>query len=964
MTLDLSRRSMLKMMGVLGAAAAGCGEVPGREIMPYVVPDENVVPGMPSFFAGLCTECEAGCGVIARVREGRAIKLEGNPSNPIGGGALCARGQAALQGLYNPDRLPEPRARQSDGRATPIGWEAALDTLRRRLAAAASAGADRVAFVSAPAGPTLERLAERWIRSWGSGRRLAYRALDESAARAAGARCFGRRDLPVHRLDAATCVVSFGADFLETWRSPVEYGRQYAAFRVPRGTDTSRVGRLVYVGSRFGLTAANGDEWLSTRAGGEAAAALAILHAVARQLADGPDLAAVRRFTAPYVPEAMAEVSGVSPDDVARVAAWFAGADGALALAGTDDEATHVAAHLLNHVTGNVGRTVRFLEGDADGPEATLEETAALLDAMRGGAVDVCVVAGANPLFTLPAELRAAEAFGRVPFVVWCGQVPDETAAAAHLLLPVDHALETWGDAMPRPGVIVLGQPVMQPVYATLPLGDVLLATARDAPTGGEQPWDGMRAAVEATWRDLHARRNERAPFDAFWERVRREGGLFEDAPVARVTLRPDALAAPLAVPSPPDGLAVMVFPHLLLGDGRGADEPWLQEVPEPISQLVWDTWVAVHPETAKTLGVARDDVLELRSPHGTIAAPALPTPHVRPGVLAVPLGQGHTAYGRYAEHRGANAWRLLPRGRRWTEVEARRTGERRALVSPQSGLDVTLGRPLALAIDLAELARGEKPEWVEPPPPEPYELRPRHEYVHRWGMTIDLAACTGCSACVVACYAENNVPVVGRENVARGQWMAWLRIERFVPTSPAAPPLHLLPMLCQQCDHAPCEPVCPVYASVHSDEGINAQVYNRCIGTRYCNNNCPYKVRRFNWFAPEWPAPLHLQLNPDVTVRGAGVMEKCTFCIQRIRFAEENAREEGRPVRDGEVQTACQQACPAQAITFGDMKDDGAAVLRRRRDHGVRTYRALEDLNTKPAIVYLAEVYRSRERG
>jgi molybdopterin-containing oxidoreductase family iron-sulfur binding subunit len=241
--------------------------------------------------------------------------------------------------------------------------------------------------------------------------------------------------------------------------------------------------------------------------------------------------------------------------------------------------------------------------------------------------------------------------------------------------------------------------------------------------------------------------------------------------------------------------------------------------------------------------------------------------------------------------------------------------------------------------------------------------MRPPHEFPkHQWGMTIDLTACTGCSACVAACYAENNIPVVGRENVARGQIMSWIRIERFVPRTPDAPLLHLLPMLCQQCDHAPCEPVCPVYASLHTDDGLNAQVYNRCIGTRYCNNNCPYKVRRFNWFVPEWPAPLNLQLNPDVTVRSAGVMEKCTFCVQRIRLAEDDARQDDRPLRDGEIQTACQQACPARAITFGDLKDPSSAVVRRRAEHPLRAYRALEDLNTRPAIVYLSEVYRRRK--
>jgi Fe-S-cluster-containing dehydrogenase component len=327
--------------------------------------------------------------------------------------------------------------------------------------------------------------------------------------------------------------------------------------------------------------------------------------------------------------------------------------------------------------------------------------------------------------------------------------------------------------------------------------------------------------------------------------------------------------------------------------------------------------------------------------------------------VVIVPFGQGHTAYGRYASGRGANPWRLLPFGARQVAVEARRTGGQRTLVSPLALPDM-LGRPIVEAVSLQRLGHPQpSPELA----PVPYQIRPPHHYRdHQWGMTIDLNSCTGCSACVAACYAENNLAVVGKTEVRRGHVMSWIRIERFVPTTPAAPALYLMPMLCQQCDNAPCESVCPVYASSHTEDGLNAQVYNRCIGTRYCENNCPYKVRRFNWFKAEWPVPLHLQLNPDVTVRGAGVMEKCTFCVQRIRAAEMDARAEHRAVRDGEIVPACAQACPARAITFGDMKDPQSAMMQRRAAHTERAYRALDELNTAPAIVYLREVYREPE--
>jgi len=964
MSSELSRRAFLKIVGVAGAAAAGCSKPPTRELMPYLIPDEDVIPGVASFYAGACGECPAGCGVVARVREGRVIKLEGNPRDPIGGGALCARGQAALQGLYNPDRLAGPRQRNPDGALTSISWEVGLQALADRLRAAAAAGPQRVAFLGPTAGPTMERIIDGWLAVWHSQRRLTYEPLDDEPARVAGEVCFGRRDLPAYRLDAGEMVLSFGADFLETWRSPVELTRQYARFRTPqRRAAGLAMGRAVYIGPRFGLTAANCDEWLAPRPGSEAWVAFGVLHAVARsgRVRAVVDRAALRRFTDAYDPEAVAAHTGVPAATIRRMAAEFGQADGAVALAGTTDPATHIATAILNAVTGNLGKTVRYLADAPATPASGSDAANALVAAIDGGAIDVLVVAGANPVFT---DARLADALQRVPFVLWCGQVPDETAARAHLLLPTHHPLETWSDVAPRAGVTVLGQPVMPPVFDTRPLGDILLATVHAAgATTDAPPWADTRAAVEATWRALHAGLGDGADFATFWTKAREAGGLFQEAEVDAVALRPEVLASGLDLPaSPAGGLILVAVPHLFLYDGRGADKPWLQELPEPVAQIVWDSWAEIHPETAAGLGVGEGDVVEVRSAHGSIEVPAHLDSRARREVVIVPLGQGHTAYGRYASGRGANPWAVLPPGVRTVAVTARATGVHRALVSPLALPDM-LGRPIVEAVALRDLRRGIAPERHGLEVPEPWQIRPAHVYPdHQWGMTIDLHACTGCSACVAACYAENNLPVVGREEVARGHIMSWIRIERYVPAGTDAPPLYLMPMLCQQCDHAPCEAVCPVYASSHTDEGLNAQVYNRCIGTRYCENNCPYKVRRFNWFDHEWPAPLHLQLNPDITTRGAGVMEKCTFCIQRIRAGEMDARAERRPVRDGEIVPACAQACPARAISFGDMLIPDSAMMRRRADHALRCYRALEEMNTAPAIDYLRQVYRRPE--
>jgi molybdopterin-containing oxidoreductase family iron-sulfur binding subunit len=397
--------------------------------------------------------------------------------------------------------------------------------------------------------------------------------------------------------------------------------------------------------------------------------------------------------------------------------------------------------------------------------------------------------------------------------------------------------------------------------------------------------------------------------------------------------------------------------------------------MPEPVSQIVWDSWAEMHPDTAAKFGFKQDyesvrlyagiNVIEITTAAGPIELAVTITPTVKPGVIAAPIGQGHTSYGRFAKGRGVNLWAFLPERMRNIPVTVRLTEKRNKLITPMGKSDM-MGRSIIEAMSVDDLVKGVAPEVEgEPHLDVPYEMYDPHPYTgHKWGMTIDVNSCTGCSACVAACYAENNIPVVGKDQVDGGRIMSWLRIERFIPNAEEAakaPPLYIAPILCQQCDHAPCEPVCPVFASHHTPEGLNAQIYNRCIGTRFCENNCPYKVRRFNWYAPEWPEPLNLQLNPEVTVRGAGVMEKCTFCIQRITVAEIDARVEERKVADGEIIPACAQACPSRAISFGDINDPNSVMMKRRVDNKIRNYTMLPEFNALPAITYLRALYRQR---
>ncbi|MBI4562644.1 MAG: 4Fe-4S dicluster domain-containing protein, partial [Candidatus Rokubacteria bacterium] len=687
--------------------------------------------------------------------------------------------------------------------------------------------------------------------------------------------------------------------------------------------------------------------------------------------------------------EAVALESGVPADAIRRLARTFAKATPSLALGGgvavSGGNGTHaqVAIHLLNYAVGNLGRTVRFGPDSAFGKASPYSDILALTQAMARGEIEVLLLVHANPLFTLPAKAGFGAALGKVPLVVSFANQPDETAAEAHLVLPDLHWLEAWGDFSPQEGLYGLMQPTMAPVpgYAARAVGDVLLAVGKAAlqlPEGkGPLPWDSFQEYLKERWKALARELAPGKPFEAFWEESLRQGGAWRPVKSAPVQLRKEALRIAAEAPrldGEGQGPLLLAYPSFRFYDGRGANSPWLQEAPDTVTQVAWDSWVELPTETAGKLGVREGDLVTLTSPHGMVELPAYISESLHPGAVAVPIGQGHTAYGRYAKDngnpRGANPIALLPAepealsgGLQWlsARVALSKTGRRRPLAVPQATPDQD-DRELAQHVDLAlarELdLRGAVPEKANVPSMYPDLKYPEH----RWGMVVDIDACTGCQACVVACQAENNVAVAGKEQLAYGRGMHWLRLERWREGKPDHPETLFLPMFCQHCEIAPCEPVCPVFAAYHTNEGLNAQVYNRCVGTRYCGNNCPYHVRRFNWFYHTFPEPLHLQLNPDVTVRQLGIMEKCTMCIQRIIAGKHQAKDEGRKVRDGDIVTACQQTCPTQAILFGDLKDPQSKVSKLSRSP--RGYHVLEELGTRPAVTYLKKVTREPQHS
>ena len=991
MTDGMNRRRFLKILGVTGGGAAalsgcGIGPEPTQKLIPYLVAPDDQIPGVATWYATTCRECAAGCGLRARVREGRVVKLEGNPDSPINRGRLCARGQAGLQGLYNPDRITSPQVRGASGRLEATTWEKAIQLLAQKVADARGKG---IVFVTGQETGAFAGLVDEWMRAVG-GRRMAFEPFALEALREGNRLAFGTSAVPHYDFAAAKYIISFGADFMETWLSPVEFQGAFTRAHAFAAGSNSSMAKYVYVGPRLSLTGMSADEWIDAFPGADGLLALSMAQVIlSRRLVTPPaDAARLLADMGALEPSAVEALVGVDAKTIERLAREFAASGAGLAVAGGmaaqygGSRSGVAAVQLLNYVVGAVGKTVRFGPDVPQEAAGSYRDLVTLRDQMAAGKVAVLLAHGTNPAH---ADAAFAQALGKVPFKVSYSSYPDETASAADLVLPDLHPLEQWNDSRPRAGIYALQQPVMAPVFpGTMHAGDVILRAAGRPGT--------FKDYLQAAWRDVHRRHGAGQSFEDFWTAALTRGGVYTDVPSRPVRLGPDARQAMFgAAPDWDEGDATaVVFPHPALHDGRGANKPWLQELPDPVSKITWHGWAEVHPETAKKWGVVSGDVVLLKSAAGEVRAPVWITPSVLPRVVAVPTGQGHVAYGRYAAGRSFNAFDLLPGtptsagGRTFVvAVKVTKTGEHVFLATTEGnarehGHGIVNVLPLAQAQRLKPgahvfeeeeppaYARNAEEGWADAQ----HEKASLGNYagMHpRWAMAIDLSRCTGCSACVTACYAENNLATVGEELVRRHREMSWMRIERYFTGGEDGEPLHALttPMLCQQCGNAPCEPVCPVYAAYHTPDGLNGQVYNRCIGTRYCSNNCPYKVRYFNWFNyadpggewEAWPEPLHLLLNPDVTVREKGVMEKCTFCVQRIRGKQNEARLADRKLDDAELQflPACAQGCPSEAIVFGDLNDPRSRV--RQLSDNPRGYHVLAGLNTRPGIAYLAKV-------
>jgi len=1011
---EIDRRGFLKLAGASAgaAAAAGCSDHV-EKLIPYVVQPEQITPGNPVWYASTCRECSAGCGVHVKTREGRPIKLEGNPDHPINKGRLCAKAQASVERTYSPDRYHGPQRRGAAGQLEAVSWDDAL----AQVASAIRANPSRTRVLGGDPGDTASDVLERLVAATGIGARVMSEPFAREALSAATEQVFGVASQPIFDLSGADLVIDFGSELLESGLSPVEHQRQWAEAR-DIGTHPGGGARLVYVGARLSLTASSADEWLAARPGSEGKLALALARAAIEAGAGGDAYAGL---LSGVLADAGAEAAGkecdVSADAIRRLGAALAKAKAAVALPPGSAVSSRRAVGstgavlLLNQVVGAVGtRLIVPPAAQSVHARASYKNVLALIREMRDGQVDVLLIHHANPVYALPASAGFRDALAKVKLVVSFATAKDETSERAGVVLP-DHApLEGWGDARPRSGVRALVQPTLRPLYDTRAFGDAVLDLGRAiSPEAAAQlPAGSFRSELEAAWAGVDFRA------------ALKTGGVYEAPTHAPAGFDVAQLQVAAPVLTGDGELTLLAFPHAFLGDGSGAALPLLQEVPDPTTHVAWDSWAELSLTTAERLGVELGDVLRLETSAGAIEVAAFPRGGIRDDVIAVPTGQGHSV-GHFASKagqgmpdvaRGVNVAEVLPGdgvdesgGRAWLTEKPKVTasGRHRRLPLLQWS-DNKRGRQLGEAITLAALSgHGGEHEAHHGPheihkPYDPAKDAADEQYertfdqkgensakasAYRWGMTVDLDRCTGCSACIAACYVENNLPRVGEDETRLVRQMAWLRIDRFVGEGePELVPgrvhpsrsreklgdtdVRNAPIMCQHCGAAPCEPVCPVIATYHNEEGLNAMIYNRCIGTRYCANNCPYKVRRFNYWdhqLTKWPEPMELGLNPDVTVRGQGVMEKCNFCVQRVQYARQQAKNAGTNILDGAVQTACQQSCPSNAITFGNLRDPQSQASTKAADPK-RGYHALHVLNTRPAVTYLSKVLRGEVEG
>ncbi len=938
-----SRRNFLKLMGASFALAGlvGC-RWPKERIVPFAHRPDGRVDGEPEQFATAMDLGGGALGLLVTSYDGRPTKVEGNPGHPESLGGTHTWAQASVLELYDPDRSRSVVQRSGNQEVEKsfddfVAWAGPLFASLR-----ASGGTGLRILSGACSSPSLAALRQKLAAVMPHAGWTEWEPVSRDNERLGLALAFGKPVRAHYRLAEADVIVSLDSDFLCAAPSGVRLAREFAS---RRSAESGEMNRLWVVESALTVTGANADERHAVSA---RSIPLVALRLAAELAGKGVNVGALG--SAPSGTGDLAFVPALAADLAAHrgKAVVFAGP--------SQPPEVHAVAALLN--VALAGALVSYTEEPDGARPGHFDGLAALANELRGGSVDTLLVLGANPVYDAPVDLDFAGAMARAKNTIHLGVYRNETGRAAAWHVPEAHALESWSDARAWDGTVSIVQPLIEPLFDGKTRAELVALVLGEAKHAA---YDIVNGHFAATWGGVDATRAWRTAL---------KDGLVPNTALAAVAVEPNANAVAAragALTFPAGGDVELVFiADRSVFDGRYANNAWLQEMPDPISKLTWDNALLVGPATAEKLGVVQEDLVRLKAGAHEIDVAVSVVPGIAAGTVALALGYGRTAAGSVGNGTGFNAYALRTSQAPWAVgASVQKTGRRYGLASTQSHWAIdTIGkketeRRAGELIRTASLEEYRKePHFAQEGQEEFHSLWKEHEYQgHAWAMAIDLAKCIGCSACTVACQAENNIPVVGKDQVQRSRHMNWLRIDRYFRGKPENPEVAFQPMACVHCENAPCEQVCPVGATVHSGEGLNQMVYNRCIGTRYCSNNCPYKVRRFNFynFNKDLTDLQMMQKNPDVTVRSRGVMEKCTYCTQRIERVKIQAKNDKRIIADGEIVPACAQACPTRAIVFGDLNDKGSAV-RKAHEHQ-RSYAILAEINTKPRTHYLARL-------
>jgi molybdopterin-containing oxidoreductase family iron-sulfur binding subunit len=957
------RRDFLKALGFgLGAVTlAACQKVPVHKSIPYLVKPEEIVPGIPNYY----TSTFNGHSVLVKTREGRPIKIEGNPDCMLSKGSLDAKGQASVLDLYDVSKLKGPVLNDAD--AT---WDN-IDKFVKQELLTVKTGGKKIRIVSSTVNsPSTKAAIADFAAQYPNTKHIQVDAVSYTGIIKANENSFGKAVLPRYRFDKADLIVSFGADFLGTWISPLEFSRQYVSKRNNTALEGKKMSRHIQFETGMSLTGSNADARLPLKPSEEGIALLNLYAA----------LGGVLSGTKPLANNPNAEKA------IALAAKELLAAKGAsLVVSGSNDVSIQIVVNAINALLGSYGTTI-----DLDNPSYQFAgndaEFVEFVNEMNRGEVDAVFFLNSNPAYEFNDAKAFTDALTKVKLRVSFADRKDETASLCQVIAPNHHYLESWGDSNPVEGYYTIIQPAINPVYNSRNAEQGLLIWSENPVTDYYQyiqnNWSkSVLAQSGTTWKELLQKGSVTL--------AAKSAGVYSFSRELNSVVQTIIAESSSLAKGGENGIELHIYQNVAIGDGKAANNPWLQELPDPVSKVTWDNYAAINPKFAEKLGIAELDLVEIKTDKYSVTLPVLIQPGQATGTVSVALGYGRVKAGKAGSEVGKNAYPFLRLVNATLQISTSASISKASgtyeLAQTQTHHTIegrNIVRETTLKNFLKDPTAGTGHAHVNK-----YDLWNEYEQPgHNWVMAIDLNACTGCGACIVACNDENNIPVVGRDEVRRRREMHWIRIDRYysindgdnrITKEEEIDKLENLdnvsvvhqPMMCQHCDHAPCETVCPVLATVHSSEGLNQMAYNRCIGTRYCANNCPYKVRRFNWFN-YWNDSrfdnymnnefTQLVLNPDVTTRSRGVMEKCSMCVQRIQAGKLAAKLDKRKLKDGDIKVACQQTCPTNAIIFGDGNDPESEVSKALKSE--RTYYVLEEINVKPGVGYQTKVRNTVE--